>query len=143
MCNVHFVQSMQRTLLKCSSNINVFCGITSQNVYGPFFVAEGTFIGMTYLGMLQMWLMPQLQNIPTFIFRQDGSPTHIHCEVRRYLNTVLPGCWIGRMPGNDQPLMLWPPRSPDITPCDIFFLGGGDVSKTRYSSQHCHVTSLT
>ena len=41
MCNVHFVQSMQRTLLKCSSNINVFCGITSQNVYGPFFFAEG------------------------------------------------------------------------------------------------------
>jgi hypothetical protein len=71
--------------------------------------------------MLQLWLMPQLQNVPTFIFRQGGSPAHFHCEVRQYLNAVLPGPWIGRASGNDQPLMLWPPRSPDMTPCDFFF----------------------
>ena len=35
-------------------------------------------------------------------------------------DTVLPGRWIGRASGNDQPLMLWPPRSPDITLCDCF-----------------------
>jgi len=50
-----------------------------------------------------------------FIFQQDGSPAHFHREVRQYLNTVLPGRWIGRASGNDHPLMLWPPRSPDIT----------------------------
>jgi len=33
---------------------------------------------------------------------------------------VLPGCWIGRASGNDLPLLLWFPRSPDITPCDFF-----------------------
>ena len=104
------------------------------------FFAEGTSIGMTYLDMLQLWLMPQLQNIPTFIFQQDGSPAHFHCEVYQYLNTVLPGHWIGRASGNDQPLLLWPPRSPDIMPCDFFF---GDMSKTGYSSHHCHMTSLT
>ena len=43
--------------------------------------------------------------------------------VRQYLNTVLPGLWIGLAFGNDQPLMLWPPRSPDITPCDFFLWG--------------------
>jgi hypothetical protein len=31
--------------------------------------------------------------------------------------------WIGRSSGNDQPLLLWPPRSPDIMPCDFFCLG--------------------
>jgi hypothetical protein len=57
-------------------------------VYGPFFFAEETVTGMTYLDMLQLWLMPQLQNIPTFIFPQDGSPAHFHWEVSQYLNSV-------------------------------------------------------
>jgi len=54
--------------------------------------------------------MPQSQNIPTFIFQQEGSPAHVHCEVRQYPNTMLPERWIGRESGNDQPLLLWPPR---------------------------------
>ena len=36
---------------------------------------------------------------------------------------MLPGRWIGLASGNDHPLMLWPPRSPDITPCDLFLWG--------------------
>jgi hypothetical protein len=73
-----------------SPKINVFCAISSWKVYSPFLFAEETVTGMTYLDMLQLWLMPQLQNIPTFIFQQDGSPTHFHCEVCQYLNTLLP-----------------------------------------------------
>ena len=42
-----FVQSMQRTRLKDSPKVNVFCAISSQKVYGPFFFAEGTITGMT------------------------------------------------------------------------------------------------
>jgi hypothetical protein len=118
-----------------SPKVNVFCAISSQKVYGPFFFADETVTGMTYLDMLHLWLMPQLQNKPTLIFQQDGIPAHFHCEVRQYLNTVLPKRWIDRASGNDQPLLLWPPRSPDIAPCDFFLWG--------YSSQHCHVTSLT
>ena len=48
---------------------------------------------------------------------------HFQCEVHQYLNTVLPGRWIGRASGNDQPLLLWTPRSPDITPCNFFLWG--------------------
>jgi len=58
-----------------------------------------------------------------------ASPAHFHSEVRQYLKTVLPGRWIGRASENNQPLMLWPPRSPDITPCD--FCSFGDMSKDR------------
>jgi hypothetical protein len=36
---------------------------------------------------------------------------------------VLPGRWIGRAFGNDQPLLLWPAKSSDITPCDFFLWG--------------------
>jgi hypothetical protein len=101
--------------------VNVFCAFSSQKMYSPFF-AEETITGMTYLDMLRLWLMPQVQNIRMFIFQQDGSPAHFCCEVRQYLNAVLPGCWIGRVSGNDQTLMLWPPRSPDM-PFDIFLWG--------------------
>jgi len=114
---------MQRTRLKDSPKVSVFCAISCPIVYGPFFFAEGTITGTTYLDMLQLWLLPQLQNILMFIFHQDGSPAHFHCEVCQYLNTVLPGCWVGRASGNDQPLMLWPPRSPETTPCDFFLWG--------------------
>jgi hypothetical protein len=87
-------------------------------------------------------IVSQLQNTPTFIFQQGGSPAHFHCEVCQCLNTVLPERWTGRASGNNQPLMLWPPRSPDITPFD-FFLPLGDMSKTGYSPHHCHVNSPT
>ena len=63
-----------------SPKVNVFCAISSQKAYGPFFFAEETVTGMIYLDMLQLWLMPQLQNVPTFIFQQDRSPAHFHCE---------------------------------------------------------------
>jgi len=115
-----------------SPKFNVFCAISSQKAYGSFFFAEETVTGMTYLDMLQLRLMPKLQNIPMFIFQQDRSPAQFHCKVCWYLNTVLSGRWIGHASGNDQPLLLWPPRSPDIMACDFFF---GDMS------HHCHVTS--
>jgi hypothetical protein len=54
-----------------SPKVNVFCAISSQKVYSPFLFAGETITGMTYLDILQLWLMPQLQNIPTFIFQQD------------------------------------------------------------------------
>jgi len=54
-----------------SPKVSVFCAISIQKVYGPFYFAEETVPGMTYVDMLQLWLMTQLQNIPTFIFQQD------------------------------------------------------------------------
>jgi hypothetical protein len=36
--------------------VNVFCAISSQNVYDPFFFAEETVTGITHLDMLQLWL---------------------------------------------------------------------------------------
>lgn len=105
-----------------SPKVNVFCAISREAVYGPFFFTETTVTGMIYLDMLQLWLMPQLLN-NDFIFQQDGCPAHYHNEVRQYLNTELPRRWIGRASEEDQHIMLWPPRSPDLTPCDFFLWG--------------------
>ena len=61
--------------------------------------------------------------IPTFIYKQDRSPAHFHCEVLQYLNTVLPGRWIGRASGNEQPLLLRPPEVPWYYALWFFLLG--------------------
>ena len=79
-----------------SPKVNAFCAVSSCKVYGPFFFAEPTVTGINYLDMLQLWLMPQLQEYSEdFILQQDGAPPHFHFDVRAHLNANLPGRWIG------------------------------------------------
>jgi len=71
--------------------------------------------------MLENWLMPQLnEDSNDHIFQQDGSPAH-YKDMRGYLNRNLPQRLIGRTGKDDDTLMQWPPRSPDLTLCDFFF----------------------
>ena len=73
--------------------------------------------------MLENWLMPQLnEDSNDYIFQQDGSPAH-YKDVWGYLNRNLPQRWRGRTRKDEDALMRWPPRSPDLTPCDFFFWG--------------------
>jgi len=53
------------------------------------------------------------------IFQQYGAPPHWGSDVRRFLDAIFPNRWIGR----DGPTP-WPPRSPDITPLWLLFMGG-------------------
>jgi len=104
--------------------VNFFCAISNENVYEPFFFEELTVNGMIYLHMLENWLMPQLnEDSNDYIFQQDGSPAHYHKDVRGYLNRNLPQRWIGSTGQEDDALMCWPIRSPDLTPCDFFLWG--------------------
>jgi hypothetical protein len=102
-----------------SPKINVFCALSSKKVYGPFFFQEKIVTGASYLYMLIYWLMPQLHE-DNFVFKHDGAPPHWHREVRNYLDANLPQRWIGRVTGDNIPLTCWPPRSPDLTLCDVF-----------------------
>jgi hypothetical protein len=52
------------------------------------------------------------------IFMQNGAPPRFSLLVHGALNEKFPNAWIGR--GRPIP---WPPRSPDITPMDIFLWG--------------------
>jgi len=49
--------------------------------------------------------------------QQDGAPAHFSVQVRTFLNENFPG-WIGR-----RGIVDWPPRSPDLTPCDFDLWG--------------------
>ncbi|PSN46670.1 hypothetical protein C0J52_06365 [Blattella germanica] len=80
-------------------------------------------LGMPYLIMLQNWSFPQLhEDSNELIFMQDGAPAHFHLEVWRYLNNTIPQHWIGRGGQEDLVHCFWPSRSPDLTPCDFFYV---------------------
>ena len=66
---------------------------------------------------------PISYTIPQFLYQQDGTEPHIHHDVRGYLSDTLPHVWIGRASQDDSPLLPWPPRPPDLTPCDFLLQG--------------------
>jgi hypothetical protein len=75
-----------------SPKVNVFCAVSSCNVYGPFFLAEPSVTSINYLDMLQLWLMPQLQeDNKDFIFEQGRAPPHFHFDVHAHLSANRPG----------------------------------------------------
>lgn len=119
--NPHEMVQLQRD----SPKINVFCALSRRKVYGPFFFGEATVTGTSYLDTLEQWLFPQMEeNEPeNFILQQDGAPPHWHHHVRDWLNVTVPDRWIGRHGPNDRACFAWPPRSPDLTPCDFFLWG--------------------
>ncbi|KAJ4449283.1 hypothetical protein ANN_00681 [Periplaneta americana] len=71
--------------------------------------------GNVYLAMLQNFAIGQF--LPGSVFQQAGAPLH-HQQVREFLGEKFPDGWIGR-----RGPLAWPPRSPDVTPLDLFFLG--------------------
>jgi hypothetical protein len=102
----------------------VLWAISKEKVYGPFFFVKITITGNSYLDMLTIWRLPQLEEDSNdFIFQQDGAPPHFHMAVRNHLNAHLPQRWIGRAGANNAVRCRWPPRSPDLTPYDFFFWG--------------------
>ena len=107
-----------------SPKVNVFCALSQTKVYGPFFFAENTITGVTYLAVLQNWLLPQMsEDSEDFIFQKDLAPPHWHRDVRRFLYESVPKRWIGLVGKEDLSLQFWPSKSSDVTPCD-FFCGG-------------------
>lgn len=73
-----------------SPKFNVSCAISSVQVYGPFFFAEKSSIGIAYLGTLEHWLFLQLQReMNNFIFMQGGVPPHFHLDVCTFINKTI------------------------------------------------------
>ncbi|CAF3979924.1 unnamed protein product [Rotaria sp. Silwood1] len=63
------------------------------------------------------------------IWQQDGAPPHYGEIVRDYLDDIFVD-WIGR-----RGTVEWPPRSPDLTPCDFSLWG---IMKDRVYAQSSH-----
>ena len=76
--------------------------------------------------MLNQYVVPALAQyeqghnglIPHVWWVQDGAPAHHSVAVRQRLQQLFPNCVVGI--GH---AVEWPPRSPDLTPCDFFLWG--------------------
>lgn len=105
-----------------SPKVVVWGGVWKQGVVGPFFFS-GNVTGQSYLAMLQGDFLPELERLhmqrEVCIFMHDGAPPHWCRAVRQWLDSTFPQRWMGR----GSPNMKWPPRSPDLTPCDFFLWG--------------------
>ena len=135
-------QNPNRTIERAqkSKGLSVWAAISSYGVIGPYFFHSepGTdragrqiygpifnpcnVNGQNYLTMLREFAVPRMQryqDFPDFYFVQDGAPPHFTNTVKNYLNAVFGPNWIGR--GTTQVgSFAWPPRSPDLTPCDFW-----------------------
>ena len=72
---------------------------------------------------LLCWFNADFDTKPQFFYQQNGAPPHFHHDVCGYLNDALPHRWIGRASQDDSPLLQWPPRLPNLSPCDFFLWG--------------------
>lgn len=103
-------------------SVNVWCGIISNIFIGPIFLPD-RLNGQNYLQFLNDTAARLLDEVPliartNFIYQQDGAPAHYSREVVQWLNENYPERWIGR----NGPI-LWPARSPDLTPMDFYVWG--------------------
>jgi hypothetical protein len=65
---------------------------------GPFFFAKQTVTSHSYLDMLQLYAVPQLeQQGAEVILQQDGAPPHYSVIVREFLGVTFPQWWMAAM----------------------------------------------
>ena len=81
--------------------------------------------GIAYLDLWKNYLFPKLNEFEPqdFIWRQDDAPPHFLHNVRDWLNDDVPQRWIEHPSPNNIVYSRWPPRSPDLGPCDFFLWG--------------------
>lgn len=113
-----------------SPKVTVWCGFTAEFIVGPFFYENITptgpvtcsVTGEKYRHMLNSFVIPALQQrqcLGEIIFMQDGAPPHVAVRVQQLLRQkftterVISRCFP----------TPWPPRSPDLTPCDFWLWG--------------------
>lgn len=103
-------------------SVNVWAAVIGRTFIGPHYLPDNL-NGTSYLQFLETVLIGLLEDIPleirqTMIYQNDGCPAHFARPVREYFDRNYRNRWIGR----NGPI-LWPARSPDITPVDFYVWG--------------------
>jgi hypothetical protein len=95
----------------------VWCAISCGRLYGPYFF-DTAINQHNYLHMLQNFFWKRHCQVPEFqkyYFAQDGATPHTASIVQDYLKSKLSARFIDKE--------KWPPRSPNLNPCDFFLWG--------------------
>lgn len=116
-------------------SINCWCALLGSKVLAIHFY-EGNLNGPRYIEFLTEALADCLEDVPLahrqeLYFQHDGAPPHNSGHVADLLQIYFPNKWIA----NNGPIM-WPARSPDLTPLDFFLWGyvKNEVYKQKYAS---------
>jgi hypothetical protein len=86
-------------------------------VFGPYFF-DTSVTQHNYLAMLKDFFWPKVlknADYEKLIFQQDGATSHTANTVQTWLGDKFKRKFIHKD--------LWPPRSPDLNPCDFFLWG--------------------
>ncbi|GFW74902.1 uncharacterized protein TNCV_2677701 [Trichonephila clavipes] len=113
-----------------SPKVTVWCGLTATFILGPFFFEETTRNGPVtctvtarrYKNMLENFVAPQMlqhQCLDSITFMQDGAPPHNGLCEQQFLRQHFTN---DRVISRAFPT-AWPPRSPDLNPCDFWLWG--------------------
>ena len=95
----------------------VWCGISANKIYGPYFF-ENTVNQHTYLEMLKNFFWQKhldTLDYKRYYFQQDGATAHTANTVQEWLKSKFGDRFIDKK--------QWPPRSPDLNPCDFYLWG--------------------
>jgi hypothetical protein len=99
-----------------SHTVNV-CYALTREVIGPFFFDEEVITSSSFVDMLEMCALPQLNN-DNLTLQLDGAPFHFAHTVRDCLNENFSRRWIGK--GGP---IAWSPPSPHLTALDFTAIG--------------------
>ena len=115
----------QASLPLHSPKVTVWCGLNSSKVMGPYFFEDpdsGAPLTVTkerYTQMLRTIFPEDGEEVNSrCIFMQDGAPAHTSRMAMEFLEEKFPGRLI-----SNKSDFIWPPRSPDLNPCDFFLWG--------------------
>jgi hypothetical protein len=113
-----------------ASRVTVWAGISTERIFGPYFF-PGTVTAEVYQAMLTEILLPdilqQRGTVDGIWFQQDGAPAHTANSTK----TLLQNLFGERIVSSGLP-HEWPPRSPDLTPCDFYLWSA--VSELVYAN---------
>lgn len=112
-----------------AARVTVWAGLASWGVVGPFYFEEEgnggpvtVTVNSARYGAMLRGLDSVRGNFPDWNdrtwFQQDGAPPHRARVIMDYLKQTYPGRLIS-LGGN----VLWPPRSPDLSPLDFYLWG--------------------
>ena len=97
--------------------ILAWCAISVDRVFGPYFI-ETSVNQENYLDMLKKFFWPMILRTPNYkkyYFQQDGATPHTAIAVQTWLSGKFGKQFINKD--------SWPPRSPDLNPCDFYLWG--------------------
>lgn len=108
--------------------VTVWGGMSQNRVFGPYFFPS-TVTGDSYRAILAEFFLPEAHqafgSLENIWFQQDGAPAHVAQETKWFLANTFDDRIISRDFQSE-----WPPRSPDLTPCDFHLWG--EVKELAY-----------